>query len=196
MAATLEVAPVVSRSDLRAFLRLPWSLYARDPYWVPPLLNLLARELSPRRNVFYQHAERELFLARSDGKVVGRIAAIVNHAHNQHHHDRVGFFGYFECISDHAVGSALFRAAGEWLSGRGMISLRGPVNPSMNATCGLLVEGFDSSPYILMPHNPPYYADLFGAAGFWRSSSSTPIASARSRIGSRSWPVWSESARR
>jgi len=165
MPPAVDVTVVASRSDLKSFLRLPWSIYPPDPHWVPPLLRLQARELDPDRHAFYQDAERELFLARRGGQVVGRIAAIVNHAHNRRHDDRVGFFGYFECISDQAVGGALFRAAGEWLAARGMEAIRGPVSPSMNASCGLLIEGFDSSPYILMPYNPPYYADLIQAAG-------------------------------
>lgn len=122
--------------------------------------------LDTKSNPFYRQADRKLFVARRDGKPVGRIAAIENRAHNAFHHDRVGFFGFFEAIDDADVASALFGAAEEWLRAHGLTSVRGPMNPSTNHDCGLLVEGFDQHPQFLTPWNPPYYEALIRTAGF------------------------------
>jgi GNAT superfamily N-acetyltransferase len=122
--------------------------------------------VDPVRNPFYEHADRELFLARIDGRVVGRIAAIHDRLHEETHADRVGFFGFFESVDDAAVSGALFAAAADWLRARGRDTLRGPLSPSINDEAGLLVEGFDTPSVLMMPHNPPYYAALVEAAGF------------------------------
>jgi GNAT superfamily N-acetyltransferase len=123
---------------------------------------LLARDKNP----FFEHAEAEYFLAERDGQVVGRIAAISNRLHNQTHGDRVGFFGFFECVDDQAVADALFRAAGDWCRGKGHDGLRGPASFSVNDECGLLVDGFETPPTLMMPHNPRYYVPLLERAGF------------------------------
>lgn len=122
--------------------------------------------LDTKSNPFYRQADRKLFVARRGGKPVGRIAAIENRAHNAFHHDRVGFFGFFEAIDDADVASALFRAAEGWLRARGLTSVRGPMNPSTNHDCGLLVDGFDQHPQFLTPWNPPYYEALIRKSGF------------------------------
>jgi GNAT superfamily N-acetyltransferase len=122
--------------------------------------------LSPAKNPFFQHAEARYFLARARGRVVGRIAAIKNDAHNREHGDRVGFWGFFESVDDQAVANALFDAAAAWVRDRGFDTLRGPMNPSVNDDCGLLVDGFDTPPALMMPHNPRYYVTLTEAAGF------------------------------
>jgi hypothetical protein len=144
---------------------LPFRLYAGDANWVPPLRRLQKR-LFAGRTAFFDHAEMALFLAERDGRTVGRIAAIHNKAHNDHHGDRVGFFGFFECEAgdDEAARSLVARAEG-WLGERGLEAIRGPVNPSMNAECALLVEGFDRPPMPMMPYNPQAYAGLFESAG-------------------------------
>jgi GNAT superfamily N-acetyltransferase len=124
--------------------------------------------LSRTRNPFFAHAEAEYFVARGpDGGVVGRIAAIANHAHARAHPDErhVGFFGFFESVDDQAVADALLAAAAGWLGSRGLRVLRGPMNFSTNDDCGLLVDGFDSPPVLMMPHNPPYYRRLLERAG-------------------------------
>jgi hypothetical protein len=164
--AVADVTPVRSKRDRRAFIDLPFRLYRGDPYWVPPLKADVAELLDPRRHPFYQHAEAELFLARAGGRVVGRIAAIKNDLHVAHHDERAGFFGFFECEPDPAAAGALFDAAGRWLAARGLSVMRGPASPSLNEECGLLVQGFDSSPAVMMPYNPPWYADLIEAHGF------------------------------
>ena len=104
-----------------------------------------------------------------DGRVVGRIAAIKNDAHNQLHQDHVGFYGFFESIDDRRPGIALFDAAARWLRERGLDTMRGPMNPSINDECGLLVDGFDTPPVVLMPHNPSYYVPLHERYGFQKA---------------------------
>ena len=121
--------------------------------------------LDTKGNPFYRHADRQLFIARRNGRAVGRIAAIENRAHNSFHADRVGFFGFFESVDDHAVARALLRSASEWLRGRGLSTVRGPMNPSTNHDCGVLVDGFDEHPVFLTPWNPPYYDALLRDAG-------------------------------
>lgn len=120
------------------------------------------------RNPFFDHAEAEYFLAERDGAVVGRIAAIANRLHNETHHDRVGFFGFFESVNDPAVAAALLDRAAAWLRGRGFEAMRGPASFSVNDECGLLVEGFDRPNTIMMPYNPPWYAGLCEDAGLRR----------------------------
>jgi len=125
--------------------------------------------LSRTKNPFFEHAQAEYFIAERDGAVVGRIAAISNRLHNETHGDRVGFFGFFESIDDQAVADALLTAAAEWCRGLGHDVLRGPASFSVNDECGLLVDGFDSPPTLMMPHNPRYYIVLLEGAGFTKA---------------------------
>src|SRR3989475_4634865 len=125
--------------------------------------------LSPKKNPFFRHAEAQYFVAQSEGRTVGRIAAIKNDAHNREHHDRVGFYGFFESVNDRAVANALFDAAAAWLRNKGFAVMRGPVSPSINDECGLLVDGYDTPPTLMMPHNPPYYVDLHDRYGFTKA---------------------------
>jgi GNAT superfamily N-acetyltransferase len=122
--------------------------------------------LSPSKNPFFEHGEAEYFTAERNGEVVGRIAAISNRLHNETHDDRVGFFGFFESIDDQSVANALFQAATEWCRSRSHDVLRGPASFSVNDECGLLVDGFDTPPTLMMPHNPRYYIPLLEQAGF------------------------------
>lgn len=167
--ATLRVERVESRADLRAFLRLPWHIYRDDPHWVPPLLVEQRRLLDRHKHPFHRHAEVDYFLARRGARVVGRIAAIVNHRHIEFHQEPVGFFGFFECTDDPAAANALLSTAEEWLRARAMQAMRGPMNFSTNEECGLLVDGFDTAPMIMMTHNPPYYERLLEGAGLRRA---------------------------
>jgi GNAT superfamily N-acetyltransferase len=162
----LRVRAARDRRDLKRFVDLPYRLHARDPLWVPPLRRDVELLLSRQKNPFFEHAEAEYFLAERDGEVIGRIAAISNHLHNETHGDRVGFFGFFETIDDQAVADRLLEAAAEWCRAKGHDVLRGPASFSVNDECGLLVDGFDTPPALMMPHNPRYYVTLLERAGF------------------------------
>ena len=164
--AKLEIVPVETGKDLKQFIMLPWKIYRNDPCWVPPLIMDMKKLLDRRKNPFFQHSEAEYFLARKDGEVVGRIAAILNNNHNAFHNERTGFFGFFECIENAEVAGALLSTAEAWVRERNQDRIRGPMNFSTNDTCGLLIEGFDTPPFILMPHNPPYYQQLLENAGY------------------------------
>jgi GNAT superfamily N-acetyltransferase len=160
------VVPVHDGRDRGRFIAFPYTLHRRDPMWVPPLRMDVRTILSPHKNPFFEHAEQQNFLAQRDGRVVGRIAAIRNDAHNRLHGDRVGFYGFFEAEDDQSVADALFQAAAQWLRAQGCDVMRGPMSPSINDECGLLVEGFDTPPVVLMPHNPAYYVPLHERHGF------------------------------
>ena len=134
--------------------------------WIPPLRAVVRDGLDQSGNPFYQHAERALFIARRNGRAVGRVAAIENRWHNDHHDDRVGFFGFFDCRDDQAAANGLFERAEGWLGDRGLHSVRGPVNPSMHYECGVLVDGFEFAPMIMTPWNPSYYGPLIERAGY------------------------------
>jgi GNAT superfamily N-acetyltransferase len=165
----VEVRPVKSWMDRRRFQRLPWTIYAGDPNWVPPILADERALLGWRKHPFYDNAESVSLLAMRRGWAVGRLAVLVNRTHNRKYEDKVGFFGFFECVDDVEVAGALFDAGQDWLAQRGMTIARGPVNPSLNYTCGLLIDGFDSPPCFLMTYNKPYYGSLIEACGFHKS---------------------------
>jgi hypothetical protein len=164
---TLHIQTVTTRRDLRRFINLPYRLYDATTYpqWVPPLRAAVHDALDRASNPFYRDADRELFIAMRDGEVVGRIAAIENRAHNRFHQDRAGFWGFFESIDDQEVADGLFSAAARWLADRGLETMRGPMNPSTNYECGLLVSGFERRPTFMTAWNPPYYDDLCTGAG-------------------------------
>ena len=169
MSGQVVVRPAVSWRDHRRFQRLAWSIYAGDLNWVPPILAQERQLLGWGQHPFFDNAEIVTLLAERGGRVVGRLAAIVNHVHNRKYNERRGFFGFFECIDDAAVAGGLFEAGEDWLRQRGMTAARGPVNPSLNYTCGLLVDGFDRPPCFLMTYNPPYYGALVESCGFAKS---------------------------
>lgn len=164
---TVDVVPVISRRNLARFVDVPWTLFGgtRHPQWVPPLRATVRDALDRAKNPFYREADRALYLAIRKGKVVGRIAAIENRAHNRFHDDRVGFWGFFECGDDQDAADALFGAATRWLGARGLDVLRGPMNPSTNYECGLLIDGFEHRPSFMTTWNPAYYAVLCERAG-------------------------------
>ncbi len=163
--SAISVEPVRTKKDLMTFIKLPWKIYEKDPYWVPPLLMDRKKLLDTKKNPFYKHSEIELFLAKKDGEIVGRNAAIINHNHNKFHEEEIGFFGFFESINDQQVANALFDASKDWIKKKGFSAMRGPMNPSTNDEVGLLVEGFDSSPIMLMTYNPRYYLNLYDNYG-------------------------------
>ena len=158
--STSLVTPVTTRAQQKQFINLPWTLYAGDPNWVPPLLAEHKRLLGFKHHPFYDDGAIQTFLATRGNQVVGRIAAIVNNVHNRRAEEKRGFFGFFESIDDQQVANSLFDAAAAWLRERGMTALRGPTNPSLNYECGLLIEGFHSPPTFMMTYNKPYYGRL------------------------------------
>ncbi len=165
----VTIHAVQSRSEQREFIKFAWDLYRGDPNWVPPLLMSLKELLGYKPHPFYENGEIQTFLARSAGKVVGRIAAIIDRAHNATHQEQRGMLGFFESIDDLQVSQALFDAARSWLRNKGMTCLRGPLNPALNYECALLIDGFDSPPTFLMTYNKDYYARHFEAYGFQKS---------------------------
>jgi GNAT superfamily N-acetyltransferase len=165
-AAALEIRPVRTPADKKAFVELPWHIYRDDPNWVPPLLSMAYEIIDTDKHPFYEFARLALFNAWRGDRLVGRIGAIDNPRHNETHNDKVGFFGFFEVANDPEAAQALFEAAGDWLRARGKEAIRGPANPSVNEEYGLLVDGFDSPPVVLMTYNPSYYVDLIEGEGF------------------------------
>ncbi|PLX31804.1 MAG: hypothetical protein C0600_04625 [Ignavibacteria bacterium] len=154
---SITVRPVSGSAETKRFIKLQWKFYDGDRNWVPPLMMDRKKLLNLEKNPFYKHSQIQLFIAERNGEAVGRIAAIVNDNHNKVHEDKVGFFGFFECIDHQETADALFDAAAQWLRTKGMDTMRGPLNPSVNDEIGMLVKGFDSPPVILMTYNPRYY---------------------------------------
>jgi GNAT superfamily N-acetyltransferase len=161
----VRVRPVANTADLKAFIDLPYRLHRQLENWVPPLRRDVANLLDRSKNPFFDHAEATYFLCERDGQVVGRVAAISNRLHNETHGDAVGFFGFFESIDDPEVASALLAAASDELRRLGHDRIRGPMSFSVNDECGLLVDGFESSPSVMMPYNPDYYGALLEGCG-------------------------------
>ena len=156
----IEIKTVQNSKELMQFIKLPWKIYQNDPNWVPPLIMDRKKLLDRKKNPFFKHSEMEMFLAYKESELVGRIAGITNENHNKFQEDNVGFFGFFESIDDQEVNTALFERVKDWLRGKGKDGMLGPMNPSTNDEAGLLVEGFDTPPYVMMCHNPVYYQKL------------------------------------
>ena len=161
----IQIVPVDNKKQLMSFIMLPFELYKHDPNWVAPLIGEQKKFFDPKKNPYYQHSEVKLFLALKDSKVVGRISAQSNTQHNQEHSENIGFFGFFECIDDQQVADKLFDAAYEWNRYRGFTSMRGPMNFSVNQECGLLIDGFDTPPMVMMRHDHRYYQKLYEGWG-------------------------------
>jgi GNAT superfamily N-acetyltransferase len=154
------------RRVLKDFIRLPYRLYKDNPYWTAPLLAEEKRTFNPKHNAFLRKNPVVFYVCYKNNRPVGRIAGIINKNHNDFHKDRTGFFGFFESIDDEAAAGLLFRAAVEWLKKQGVDALRGPTNFSINDISGLLLDGFEEPPFILMPYNAPYYERLYRRNGF------------------------------
>lgn len=166
MSHGLQVLPLSRAArHVNRFLEVSYNIYDGDPHWVAPLL-LDIRKVFSDANPLFEHAEMQLWIAVRDGRDVGRIAGIVDENHNRMHHERAAFFGFFECEHDAETSRQLFAAALDWARLRGAQHLLGPMNPTTNDECGLLVDGFDSPPRFMMTYNPPYYEHLIQEAGF------------------------------
>lgn len=157
---------VSSKKDEKAFLSFPYKHYAGDKNWIPPLYMDQKTLISTKKNPFYNDADIALFLAQSNGKVAGRIAAIHNKKYNEFHNENVGFFGFFECIDNQSVANLLFKVASDWLKERNLDAVIGPASPGTMDVIGVLIDGFEYEPAILMPYNKPYYDKLIKEAGF------------------------------
>ena len=161
----LQIIPVDGPRLLQSFIKLPWTLYDLDPCWVPPLIFERKWHLSAK-NPYFEHAEFQAWIACRGKQVVGRISAQIDQLHLQRYHDATGFFGLLEAEDNQETFHALFAAAEEWLRQKGMKRIRGPFSLSINDECGLLVEGFDSPPPIMLGHALPYYESRVEAEGF------------------------------
>lgn len=164
--SAIEISKVSSRKDRDAFIEFPWRIYERDPAWIPPLIVERKTFLDRKRHPFYKHGDAELFLARRNGEIVGRIMASDDPRYNALHKTNVGCFGLFESIEDRQVATALFETAEDWLRTRGRSEVMGPIDYSTNYVCGLLIDGFEHPPTLLTAHNPPYYSELIESCGF------------------------------
>ncbi len=158
--ADLRIIAVATPQEEKMFFSLPWDVYAAAPLWVPPLLKDEKKLLDPQKHPFWEKATRQLFMAMRGTKPVGRIVALVDAAYNAHANELCGAWGFFECFDDKEAAHALFEAAATWLREQGMQFMRGPLNPSTNYTCGMLVGGFELAPCIMMPWNHSYYPEL------------------------------------
>jgi GNAT superfamily N-acetyltransferase len=161
----VRVDPVDGGSGLAEFIALPYRLHRAEPGWTPLLRRDAHALVDVRKNPYYLHAERQLYLARRGSRAVGRVAAIHDRLHLETHRDQAGFFGFFECEDDRDAAAALLDAAAGWLRQRGLARQRGPLSPSINDEVGILVDGFDTPSVLMMPHNPRYYPALVESAG-------------------------------
>lgn len=167
----VSVRPVSGKRDMKRFVDYYYEVYTPEkyPYAIPALRMDQNETLSPKKNPFFEHGKIQCFLAEdASGKVVGRIAAIVNGSYQEKYHDGSGFFGFFECEDQYEIAESLFNAAAAWLKAQGLTKIGGPLNPTINDTAGLLVDGFDRYPSIMMPYNPPYYQEFIERYGFSR----------------------------
>jgi hypothetical protein len=161
----LALEPVSGSGQLRHFLEVPRRVYADDPNWIAPLNFEQKQRFAPKRP-FFEHARWQAWVAWRDGEPVGRISAQIDDLHLQRYQDDTGYFGMIEAVDDGAVFAALFQAAEDWLKAQGMRRVRGPYNLSVNEEVGLLVEGFEYPPYIMMGHGCPYYDGQVSALGY------------------------------
>jgi GNAT superfamily N-acetyltransferase len=179
----VQISEVRTPVQLKAFIDLPWQIYANNPNWVPPLKAEVKKLLDRRHHPFWEHARARLFLAEKKGELVGRVSAQVDDNYNKLWNEKLGSFGFFECQNDQEAANALFDAAANWARTEGMTVLRGPMSPSSNDEWGFLINGFDRPPVLMMPYNLPYYIKLAENYGFQKAKdllafikySSTPM---------------------
>ncbi|MGF1669006.1 MAG: hypothetical protein ACFCU6_01055, partial [Balneolaceae bacterium] len=155
-----------TKSEKKEFIEFPYQHNSVDEFWVPPLKSEQKKLLDTNKNPFFQEADIALFIATHNDKMAGRIAAIIDHRYNEYHKSKTGFFGFFEVINNQNTANLLFRVAEDWLKARDMKTVLGPVNPSMMDEIGILVEGFDKYPAIMMPYHKPYYDKIIKNAGY------------------------------
>jgi GNAT superfamily N-acetyltransferase len=162
----LVIKPVENYQERKAFLEFPWRVYQDDPYWVPPIFSERLHITDPEKNASFEHIDAQLFLALRGEQIVGTIASFTNHRHNEFQDENIAFFGFFEVLEDYEAAEALLKTAENWARERGHSAIRGPAQWTTNDECGLLVDGFDDLPRILMTYNPAYYVDYVEKAGY------------------------------
>jgi hypothetical protein len=155
----VTISAVTTVQDFKVFFQIPWTIYEKNVYWVPPFWVEL-RDFFLNTNLFWTHAETRLFIARWNNRPVGRIAAFIDHQYYKTNDDNVGFFGFFECIDNFDIASFLLHAVEEWISSKGMALLYGPINGRIDVGSGFLCEGFQSPPSLLSSYSPSYYLDF------------------------------------
>lgn len=162
---SIEIKPVLTKKDRKAFVTLLWDIFKDDPNWVPPLIMERMDIIDENKNPFFLHADVRLWIAYKDGEPVGRISAQIDELVEPQHGVKTGHYGFFDCIDDQDVANALFDTASKWLKENGMIEMIGPFSLSINEETGMLVEGFDTPPRLLMGHARPYYQKLIAKYG-------------------------------
>lgn len=160
-----RIVAITDQHGLDDFIEVPWAIYANDPHWVPPL-RFERRQALARKQPLTEHAEWQLFVAYRAGKPIGRISAQIDRLHLERYQDHTGFFGFLEAPDDPEVFKSLFDAAEAWLRERGMTRARGPFSLNVNQESGLLIDGFETKPYVMMGHARPYYAARVGELGY------------------------------
>lgn len=161
----IKIKAVSGKKDMDTFIRIPWEIYKNDPSWVPPLI-LERKEALSSKHPYFEHAQWQTWIAWQNGKPVGRISAQIDELHLQQYDSKTGFFGLIEAIDDPEVFKTLFNTAENWLKERGMHQVVGPFNLGINQEIGILVEGFDSPPYVMTPHSLPYYGQAIEQCGY------------------------------
>lgn len=159
-----------SKKDRKRFIDFPHELYKGDPNYVPELYQTQEELVNPKKNPFFKHSKADLFLAIRDNKIVGRIAAIRNNNYNEYIDTNVGFFGFFDVIDDYHVAEMLLDKAVNWAKNEKLDGILGPTNFTTNDTAGLLVNGFEAPPVIMMTYNKPYYVDFIEKYGFTKKT--------------------------
>ena len=168
----IQIRAVTTPADREMFLDVPARVYADDRHWVPPLRSDVAKQFAPT-NPFFQYGKLQQFIALDQGaktpQAVGRIVATVNQRLIAGEDQKVGLFGFFECVPDFAIAQALIEAACQWLREQGMTIARGPIDLSTHNNCFFLVDGFDSPPMVMMPYNPSYYPKFMEQDGWYKA---------------------------
>ncbi|MBZ0301245.1 MAG: N-acetyltransferase [Anaerolineae bacterium] len=165
MSNPVTVRKVENAQDFKAFFEFPWQVYHNDPNWVPPLLSMRHELLDKKKNPAWEYMEGDYFAAWRGDRIVGTIAAFINHRHNEFQEEHIGWFGAFEVYDDQEAATALLDTAAEWVRARGYDAVRGPQTFTTHEDCGLLIDGF-VRPSLLMPYNHPYFQSLVETAGF------------------------------
>ncbi|MDD3625696.1 MAG: hypothetical protein PHV06_00110, partial [bacterium] len=159
--SSIDIKTVNSKSDLKKFITFQWKIYKGDKNWVPPIISEKMKLLDKKNSPFFDHGSAELFMAFKDGEQVGTIAAIRDDNFIKFQKTQTGYFGFFESINDQEVANTLFKTAEAWNKKQGLSEMIGPMNPSTNDECGLLIKGFDRPPVVMMTYNPEYYIKLY-----------------------------------